>query len=173
MNTGKITISEKGGVITVAPVKAAGGARTLTIWFDCNCPYCRRHWMDHLEGYLEEIEAGKLTLDMIPVAFLTEYSARAAMLLYSIIPYGVDVFFDAFHSIVWEGLPESQGNDDATVTHKLGEVYKEIIVPALNARGVDPKTIDTASQESYDKIKNNTDDAIAKGINGVPHIEQD
>jgi hypothetical protein len=126
--------------------------------------------MQNLDGYLADINAGKLTLHLIPVAFLTEYSAAAAMLLYSVVPYGANLFLDIFHSIVWDGIPESQGNDDEAVQRKLNEVKKEILIPALKAKGVDLATVNTARQEDYDKVKANTSKAAANGVDGVPHI---
>lgn len=170
MSNDGLNISEKDGVITLSSAKATTNSNVTTIWYDYNCPFCRRHWIQNLDSYISDIDAGRLTLHMIPVAFLTEYSAAAAMFAYSVVPYGAALFLDVFHSLVWEGLPESQGDDDALVKQKLDEVRRDILVPALTAKGIDPKTVNTTTQEDYDKVKANTKRAAANGVDSVPHV---
>ncbi|MDR0874932.1 MAG: thioredoxin domain-containing protein [Clostridiales Family XIII bacterium] len=164
-----IKISETNGEISLGGESAT---ETIRIWFDCNCPYCRRHWLDNLDDYVRRIEAGELRLVMIPVAFLTTYSVEIGSLLFALAPYGAGLYLDVFRDAIFHGISESEGNDEDAVSAKVGELFKNIIQPYLKENGLplDDFAKKMAAVQT-EKIKGNTERAFEKGINGVPHIE--
>jgi protein-disulfide isomerase len=164
-----IKISETNGEISLGNENAV---ETIRIWFDCNCPYCRRHWLDNLDDYILRIEAGELRLVMIPVAFLTTYSVEIGSLLFGLVPYGAGLYFDVFRDAIFHGISESEGNDEDAVSAKMGELFTNVIQPYLKGNGLaqDDFAKKMAAVQT-DKIKGNTERAVEKGINGVPHIE--
>jgi hypothetical protein len=174
MNTENIKISEDNGTITLSHENSNNPtAETLTIWFDCNCPFCRRHLLDNLNTYVENVSAGSLTFKMIPVAFLTQYSANAGAVLMASAHFGTDLYLSVIDSFIFHGISESVGNDEKTVDDKIRETINEVIVPYLESHG--HKKEDFSSdllKETSNNIKTNTQKAIEKQIQGVPHIEK-
>ncbi|GHU64040.1 hypothetical protein AGMMS49983_08960 [Clostridia bacterium] len=167
--TKKIAIAETGGEIHLGGEDAK---KTIRIWFDCNCPYCRRHWIDNLDNYIAKIEAGELHLVMIPVAFLTTYSVEAGSLLFGMVPYGAGLYLDVFRDAIFHGISESEGNDEAAVSAKIGALFENIIKPYLKENNLSQEDFaKNTAAISTEKIKGNTERAFEKGINGVPHIE--
>jgi protein-disulfide isomerase len=173
INVNEILLTEKDGSITASHKgSTAGAGETKRIWFDCNCPYCRRHWLDNLDAYQEAIIADELVLVMTPVAFLTQYSVQAGSILLDVAPYGSEVFFDVFKAAIFNGIGESKGNDEETVANKVKEVFENVIVPDLEEIGVSADAFKKSITEAvYDKIKANTQSATAHGVTGVPYIE--
>jgi protein-disulfide isomerase len=173
INVAEILLTEKDGSITLSHKGSSvqAGAKKR-IWFDCNCPYCRRHWLDNLEGYQEAVINDELVLVMTPVAFLTLYSVQAGSLLLDVVPYGSEIFFDVFGAAIFNGIGESKGNDEEAVANKVKEVFETVIVPDLEGIGVSADAFKESITEAvYDKIKANTEGAVEHGVTGVPHIE--
>ncbi|MDR0817064.1 MAG: thioredoxin domain-containing protein [Clostridiales Family XIII bacterium] len=173
INVADILLTEKDGSITASHKGSSAAAKeTKRIWFDCNCPYCRRHWLDNLDSYQQAIIADELVLVLTPVAFLTQYSVQAGSLLLDVAPYGPEIFFDVFKALIFNGIGESKGNDEETVANKVKDVYETVIVPDLNAVGVSAEAFkDSITEAVYDQIQRSTKDAVDHGVTGVPHIE--
>jgi hypothetical protein len=109
---------------------------------------------------------------MIPVAFLTTYSVEIGSLLFGLVPYGAGLYLDVFREAIFHGISESEGNDDGAVSAKIEEIFKNIIQPYLKENGLSQDEFSKKiAAVSSAKIKENTNRAFAKGINGVPHIE--
>jgi hypothetical protein len=174
MNTNNVKISEDNGTITLSPENSdAQTAETLTIWFDCNCPFCRRHLLDNLESYVTSVSEGKLTFKMIPVAFLTQYSANAGAILMASAHFGADLYLSVIDAFIFHGISESVGNDEKTVDDKIRATISDVIIPYLESHG--HKKVDFSAvllNDTSAKIKSNTEHAIEKQIQGVPHIEK-
>lgn len=171
LNIQNITLEEKDGMVVAYNTDVAAPERVRHVWFDTNCPYCRRHWLDNMEEYLNEIRAGRLSLEMTPVKFLTEYSIDTGALLLATVPYGAELYFDVFISAIFHGVSESYGNDESVTGPKLREIYGEIITPVLKDAGVTSMAFEKSLEDAYEKVIKNTDEAVNRGINSVPHID--
>jgi hypothetical protein len=177
LRVGDVRILEQDGTVVLAPAGApVPGAERLRIWFDCNCPYCRRHWIENLQTYLDRASEGALELHMTPVAFLTQYSVEIGTLLLAAarLGAGAKLFFEIFEAAIFHGIGESLGNNPDAVDAKVKEIYEGVIRPALTAGGTPLAEFQAALSQVKDAhlLRQNTDEAARRGINGVPHIER-
>lgn len=174
-----LTASEDGGITAVeTPALAAGEEPTPTVpdesgtvanivmYIDYLCPFCGQFEMTNAESIRTMVEQGAATLEVHPVAILTnksagsQYSLRAANAAACVADSSPDSFFD-FNAALFENQPEEGttglSNDD------LKALAAEVGVSS-------PSTVERCIDDT--QFKSWVQDATTRALTGpVPNSE--
>ncbi|AAT89802.1 hypothetical protein ATY41_09460 [Leifsonia xyli subsp. xyli] len=149
---------------TAGVVEYGSGAKTVDLYVDPLCPYCRH--FEQLSGpmLLSEAKAGRLTLRVHPMAILdrlsngTRYSTRAAAAVLTVAashPHS----WPAFLAKLFENQPEE--NSAGLTDEQLQALATDAGTPVTLTSGTAPMEAEVASA---------TQNALQQGVSHVPTV---
>lgn len=184
-----LTAGDEGGIVAVeTPAVPAGGTPTPTepddsgtvanivVYVDYLCPFCGQFEQTNSESIRAMIEEGAATLEVHPIAILTnksagtQYSLRAANAAACVADSSPESFLD-FHDLMFQNQPE-EGTEGLS-NDEIAELAKQAGVSSLSTieKCIDDKQFHTWVQDATNQaLTQPVPNSELTSITGTPTV---